>query len=141
MVLEHACTDAVQVADTRRQQPDLTNQLQYKCTWSIAIQQRVVRVVACCDASHMGAMGAGVHDYGQHIAVIIDVEGKVAAVHRAECGKPAGVIEPLCLPLCCRETESVLAAWHAACVQGSWVSTQPAPEQGRVNELGRHFET
>ena len=98
MVLEHACTNVVQVAETRQQPPDLAKQLQYKCTWSIAIQQRVVRVVACCDASHMSAMGAGVHDYGQHIAVIIDVEGKVAAVHRAECGKPAGVIAPLCSP-------------------------------------------
>ena len=92
-----ACTDIAQVAGTRQQQPGLTIQLQHKSTWSIAIQQRVVRVVACCDASHMSAMGAGVHHYGQHVAVIIDVEGKVAAIHRAECGISAGVMAPPCL--------------------------------------------
>ena len=34
----------------------------------------------------------------------------------------------------------MLTAWHAACVEGSWVIVQLAPKHGGPNEQGCHFE-
>ena len=60
-------------------------------TWCDPIHGRIVLEVGRRDSGHVGPMGSGIHHDRQYSALVVDVEGEVAAVKEAKRTVPERV--------------------------------------------------